>query len=60
MVATRADARRQRGRWRLDVVAEQRECTHATRRISDVVVAVALRGGDVEVVCPYAVGEEVS
>jgi hypothetical protein len=27
---------------------------------SDVAVAAALRGGDVEGICPYAVGEEVS
>jgi hypothetical protein len=30
------------------------------RRSSDIAVAVALRGGDTEGVCPYAVGEEVS
>jgi hypothetical protein len=31
----------------------------ATRHNSDVVVAAALRGGDAEGVCPYAVDEEV-
>jgi hypothetical protein len=30
------------------------------RRSGDVTVAAALRGGDTEIVCPYAVGEEVS
>jgi hypothetical protein len=34
--------------------------TRAARRSSDITVAAALRGGDVEGVCPYAVGEEVS
>jgi hypothetical protein len=33
---------------------------HRGRASSDVVVAAALRGGDAEGVCPYAVGEEVS
>jgi hypothetical protein len=32
----------------------------AARHNSDVAVAVALRGGDTEGVCPYAVGEVVS
>jgi hypothetical protein len=32
----------------------------AARRSSDVAVAAALRGGDAEAVCPYAIGEEVS
>jgi hypothetical protein len=34
--------------------------TRAARRSSDVAVAAALRGGDAEGVCPYAIGEEVS
>jgi hypothetical protein len=34
--------------------------TRTARRSSDVAVAAALRGGDAEGVCPYAVGEEVS
>jgi hypothetical protein len=33
---------------------------HTARRSSDVTVAAALRGGDTEGVCPYAVGDEVS
>jgi hypothetical protein len=33
---------------------------HIARRSSDVAVALALRGGDTEGVCLYAVGEEVS
>jgi hypothetical protein len=33
---------------------------HAARRSSDVTVVAALRGGDAAVVCPYAIGEEVS
>jgi hypothetical protein len=33
---------------------------HAARRSGDVAVATVLRGADVENVCPYAVGEEVS
>jgi hypothetical protein len=32
----------------------------ATRRSGDVTVTAALRGGDVEDICPYAIGEEVS
>jgi hypothetical protein len=34
--------------------------TRATRRSGDVTVTTALRGGDVEDICPYAIGEEVS
>jgi hypothetical protein len=57
--ATRAYTRRERGRSRLGVAAERRECTRAAWHSSDVVVAAALCGGDVEGVCPYAVGKEV-
>jgi hypothetical protein len=59
--ATRAYARRERGRWRLAHV-DRATGVHAcvARHNSDVTVAAALRGGDVEGVCPYAVGEEVS
>jgi hypothetical protein len=34
--------------------------TRAAKRSSDIAVVAALRGGDVEGVCPYAIGEEVS
>jgi hypothetical protein len=34
--------------------------TRAARRSSEVAVAAALRRGDAEGVCPYAIGEEVS
>jgi hypothetical protein len=33
---------------------------HAARHNNDVAVAAALRGGDTEGICPYAIGEEVS
>jgi hypothetical protein len=41
-------------------VVERRECTRVAWRSSDFAVAAALRGGDTEGVCPYAVGKEVA
>jgi hypothetical protein len=58
---TRACARRERGRWRHARVGRATGVhARAARHSSDVTVATALCGGNVEGVCPYVVGEEVS